>query len=62
MTYVQNYRKLDLFVIYVSNPKWKEVQDELLPGQTYINQQDLLTSISLKDNQSDEYNQQIKNL
>ena len=45
MTYVRKYGKPDLFITFTSNPKWKEIQDELLPGQTYVNRPDLLARV-----------------
>ena len=33
--------KPTLFVTFTANPKWKEIQDELLPGQTASDRSDL---------------------
>lgn len=33
MTYVQNYGHPDIFVIFMCNPRWKEITNSLLSGQ-----------------------------
>jgi hypothetical protein len=35
----------DLFITFTANPHWKEIQDELLPGQTPANRPDLVTRV-----------------
>lgn len=41
MTYVRNYGRPDLFVTFTCNPKWEEIQAELMPGQTHYDRHDL---------------------
>uniref|UniRef100_UPI00358F24BE uncharacterized protein n=1 Tax=Myxine glutinosa TaxID=7769 RepID=UPI00358F24BE len=36
MTYVRIYGRPDLFITFTCNPTWKEIQDEILPGQTHF--------------------------
>ena len=45
MTYVRNYGRPDLFVTFTCNPKWEEIQQELLPGQTHSDRHDLLARV-----------------
>jgi len=45
MTYVRNYGRPDLFVTFTCNPKWQEIQAELLVGQTHSDRHDLLTRV-----------------
>ena len=45
MTYVRNYGRPDLFVTFTCNPKWQEIQEELLPGQTHSDRHDLLARV-----------------
>ena len=45
MTYVRNYGRPDLFVTFTCNPKWEEIQVELLPGQTHSDRHDLLARV-----------------
>jgi hypothetical protein len=33
MTYVRHYGRPDLFITFTCNPKWTEIQEQLLPGQ-----------------------------
>ena len=44
-TYVRNYGRPDLFVTFTCNPKWEEIQAELLPGQTHSDRHDLLARV-----------------
>ena len=41
MTYVRNYGRPDLFVTFTCNPKWEEIQAELMVGQTHYDRHDL---------------------
>jgi len=34
MTYVRNYGRPDLFITFTCNPKWPEITNQLLTGQT----------------------------
>lgn len=34
MTYVKNYDRPDLFITFACNPKWSEIQQELIDGQS----------------------------
>ncbi|CAF1021035.1 unnamed protein product [Adineta steineri] len=45
MTYVRNYGRPDLFVTFTCNPKWQEIQEELLPEQTPSDRHDLLARV-----------------
>ena len=36
MVLVCHFGKPSLFIMFTANPKWAEIQDELLPGQTAI--------------------------
>jgi hypothetical protein len=45
MTYVRNYGRPDLFVTFTCNPKWQEVQEELMIGQTHSDRHDLLARV-----------------
>ena len=40
MTYVRNYERPDLFVTFTCNPKWQEIQAELMDGQTHYDRHD----------------------
>ena len=41
MTYVRNYGRPDLFITFTCNPKWKEIEVELMPGQSHHERHDL---------------------
>ena len=45
MTYVRNYGRPDLFVTFTCNPKWQEIQEELLPEQAPSDRHDLLARV-----------------
>ncbi|KAL5723595.1 DNA helicase [Ranunculus cassubicifolius] len=45
MAVVQKFGKPDLFVTMTCNPNWKEIQDELYPGQTAQDRPDITTRI-----------------
>ena len=45
MTYVRNYGRPDLFVTFTCNPKWEEIQVELMPGQAHHDRHDLLARV-----------------
>jgi len=45
MTKVRKFGKPDLFVTFTCNPKWKEITDALLPGQTAKDRPDLVTRV-----------------
>ena len=45
MTYVRTYGRPDLFITFTCNAKWIEIQNELLPGQTYIKRHDLTARV-----------------
>jgi hypothetical protein len=56
MTYVRNYDRPDLLVTFTCYPKWEEVQEVLLPGQTQSDRHDLLARVFKKETyQVDEY-------
>jgi hypothetical protein len=45
MIYASNYGRPDLFVTFTCNPKWQEIQPELMIGQTHYNRHDLLARV-----------------
>jgi hypothetical protein len=45
MTYVRNYGRPDLFVTFTCNPKWEDIQQELLLGQASSDRHDLLARV-----------------
>ncbi|KAK4409487.1 hypothetical protein Sango_0021700 [Sesamum angolense] len=45
MAIVQKFGKPDIFLTMTCNPTWKEIEDQLLPGQTPQDRPDLLTQI-----------------
>ena len=45
MTYVRNYGRPDLFITFTCNPKWQEIQTELLAVQTNSDRHDLLATV-----------------
>jgi hypothetical protein len=45
MARVRKFGKSDLFVTFTCNPKWKEITDALLPGQTPKDYTELVTHI-----------------
>ncbi len=45
MARVRKFGKSDLFVTFTCNPKWKEITDALLPGQTAKDHLDLVTRV-----------------
>ncbi|CAF2632842.1 unnamed protein product [Rotaria sp. Silwood2] len=45
MAIVRKYGKLDLFVTFTCNPTWREIEEQLFPGQTPSDRPDLITRI-----------------
>ena len=45
MTYVRNYGRPDLFITFTCNPKWEEIQVELMCGQTHYDRHDLTARV-----------------
>jgi hypothetical protein len=45
MARVRKFSKLDLFVMFTCNPKWKEITDALLPGQIAKDCPELVTRV-----------------
>lgn len=45
MAYVRSYGRPDLFITFTCNPKWIEIQRELLPGQRYYDRHDLTARV-----------------
>ena len=45
MATVRRHGKPDLFITMTCNPMWKEIQDELLPGQKPENRDDLISRV-----------------
>ena len=44
-TYVRLFGRPDLFITFTCNAKWKEIQDEFLPGQKTVNRHDLTARV-----------------
>ncbi len=45
MTYVKNFGRPDLFITFTCNPKWDEINIELLPGQTSNHRHDVIARV-----------------
>ena len=45
MAIVTRFGKPDLFITMTSNPKWREISENLLPGQTAQNAPDLVARV-----------------
>ena len=45
MTYVIYYNRPTLFITFTCNPQWKEIHDELLPGQVYNDRPDITARV-----------------
>ena len=45
MSIVCHFGKPDFFVTYTCNPRWQEITDALLPGQTAENRQDIVARV-----------------
>ncbi|XP_016971963.2 uncharacterized protein LOC108039455 [Drosophila rhopaloa] len=45
MTYVRNYGRPDLFITLICNPKWPEITNRLLPGQTSSDRPDITARV-----------------
>ncbi|CAF4358667.1 unnamed protein product [Rotaria socialis] len=45
MAVVRKYRKPDLFITFTCNPTWREIQEQLFPGQTPSDRPDLITRV-----------------
>lgn len=45
MTYVRNYGRPDLFITFTCNPKWPEITNLLLPGQTASDRHDITARV-----------------
>lgn len=45
MTYVRYYGRPDLFITFTCNPKWDEIQELLLPGQTSVDRHDITARV-----------------
>ncbi|KAJ8481437.1 hypothetical protein ONZ45_g15318 [Pleurotus djamor] len=45
MAIARRFRKVDLFITVTANPQWKEILDELLPGQTSYDRPDLVARV-----------------
>lgn len=62
MAIVSHYGKPDLFLTFTCNPKWKEIQENLLPGQTAWDRPDLVCRVfkmKLDEFLKDLYKQQV---
>ena len=45
LRYVQVFGKPTLFITFTCNPKWKEIQDSLIPGQTAVQRHDIVARV-----------------
>jgi len=45
MTYVRKYGTADLFITFTCNSKWKEITEQLKPGQTSQHRHDLIARV-----------------
>ncbi|CAF4463959.1 unnamed protein product [Rotaria sp. Silwood2] len=45
MTIVRKYGKPDLFITFTCNPTWREIEEQLFPGQTPSDRPDLITRV-----------------
>ncbi len=45
MATIRKFGKSDLFVTFTCNPKWKEITNAFLPGQTTKDRLDLVTRV-----------------
>jgi hypothetical protein len=45
MAIARYFRKVDIFLTMTTNPRWKEIDDELLPGQTAYDRPDLVARV-----------------
>ena len=45
MAIVRKYGKPDLFITFTCNPRWKEIEEQLLPGQTPSDRPDLISRV-----------------
>ena len=51
MAIIKKYGKPDLFITFTCNPKWREITENLFPGQTANDRPDLVTRVfELKSN------------
>ena len=48
MGIVCRFGKPDFFVTFTCNPRWQEIMDALLPGQTAENHQDIVASFQVE--------------
>lgn len=53
LTYVRKYGSSDLFITFTCNPKWKEIQEALLPGQKHYHRPDIIARV---------FNRKVKDL
>ena len=52
MAIVRHFGRPTLFINFTANPKWKEIVDELLPGQNAVDRPDLVARVlNLKQRQ-----------
>jgi len=45
MTYVRHFGRPDLFITFTCNSSWREIQENLLPGQTPVDRHDLIARV-----------------
>lgn len=45
LTYVRHYGRPDLFITFTCNPKWNDIQENLLPGQKPQDRHDLIARV-----------------
>lgn len=44
-TYVRSYGRLDLLLTFTCNPLWRELADEIMPGQKTTDRHDLIARV-----------------
>ena len=45
MAIVRHFGRPTLFITFTANPKWEEILQELLPGQSAVDQPDLVARV-----------------
>ena len=45
MTYVKTFGRPDLFLTFTCNPKWKEIRDNILEGQSEVQRHDIVARV-----------------
>ena len=45
MTLVRHFGKPDLFITFTANPAWREISENLKPGEIYLDRPDLCARV-----------------